>query len=57
MGILDSVKQLIGGEDRTYEYVCQDCDAEFESGTSTVARVDCPECGSSKIRSAAMVPG
>ena len=56
MGIFDSVKELLGGEDSTYEYVCQDCGAEFESATATVAKVDCPECRSTKVRSASMMP-
>lgn len=52
MGILDSVTEMFGGEDSQYEYVCNQCDAAFESAKADMSEVSCPECRSTKIRSA-----
>lgn len=49
MGLLKSVKAFIGGTDRTFQYVCEDCGAEFESPRAKMAEVDCPECHSTQI--------
>jgi DNA-directed RNA polymerase subunit RPC12/RpoP len=54
MGVLESIKNLIGGEERTFEYVCQNCNTEFKSQKAKMSDVDCPECHSTKIRSATM---
>ncbi len=54
MGVFESIKGLLGGEDRAFEYVCQHCEAEFESEEPKVAEVQCPECSSTQIRSVKM---
>lgn len=53
MGILDTVRSMLGGEDRTFEYRCDRCETRFESSEADMSAVSCPECGSTKIRSVA----
>lgn len=55
MGIFESIKNVLGGEDRTFEYVCRNCEEEFESEEAKVAAVECPACRSTRIRSTRMV--
>ncbi len=57
MGVFDSIKNLFGGEGRTFEYVCQNCELTFESDEPKLAAVECPECHSTQVRSARMVEG
>jgi len=44
MGIINSSTSWFGSQDRTFEYVCQNCDAEFTSQKAKMTDVDCPEC-------------
>lgn len=52
MGLFDSITNFIGGEERTYEYVCTNCDNEFETPQSDMSKVSCPQCNATRIRSA-----
>lgn len=51
MGFLDSIKGLLGSEERTFTYVCEKCETEFESSEPKMVDVGCPECRSTQIRS------
>ncbi len=50
MGLLDSVKGLFSTDERTFQYVCDRCETEFESTKSDMSAVTCPDCRSTKIR-------
>lgn len=50
MTLVDSIKRLVGGEERTFEYVCANCEAEFESIHSDMSKVSCPECRGTEVR-------
>ncbi|WP_257297987.1 zinc ribbon domain-containing protein [Haloarchaeobius sp. FL176] len=52
MGIIDSVRGMFGADERTFQYVCDRCETEFESSKSDMSAVMCPECRSTKIRAA-----
>jgi putative FmdB family regulatory protein len=41
---------MFGQEERTYEYVCDRCEREFESSKADMSAVACPDCRSTKIR-------
>lgn len=53
MGVLDSVRGLFGTDERTYQYICEQCEREFESTKSDMSAVACPDCRSTKIRAVA----
>ena len=50
MPITDSLKNLLGSGERTFEYTCRDCETEFTSTEANMAKVTCPECRSTRIR-------
>lgn len=52
MSFLDRVKRAFGSAQRTYEYWCPNCEANFESPKSNMSEVSCPECAETRIRTA-----
>jgi|GEM_PF-1344636 DNA-directed RNA polymerase subunit RPC12/RpoP len=54
MPFMKRLRGLLGSEPRTFEYVCMNCDAEFESQKSDMSSVSCPECGATRIRAGSM---
>jgi putative FmdB family regulatory protein len=40
-----------------YEYVCQQCDHEFETLVQSGEEVECPECHSGQLEKLFSVPG
>lgn len=52
MGVIDTLRGIISGDQRTYTYACRDCGHEFESTERKVTNAECPECGSSFTRDA-----
>ena len=54
MSLLQRFTSLFGNEPSTeYEYQCLSCSDHFVSAESHMARVSCPNCGSSDVRSVA----
>jgi Zn finger protein HypA/HybF involved in hydrogenase expression len=54
MSLIQRFTSLFGGESSTtYEYQCLTCDGHFTSEEAHMARVSCPDCGSSDVRSVA----
>ena len=49
---LTSVLRRDGGDD-SYTYHCLACDEQFVSDESHMARVSCPGCGASDVRTVA----
>jgi DNA-directed RNA polymerase subunit RPC12/RpoP len=52
MKLLDSIRGVLGGGERTYGYVCENCEAGFESPKADMSAVQCPECHGTRIRMA-----
>ena len=52
MGVLDTVTELFGSEERPYRFRCEDCGTEFAQRAATVADLTCPECGADTVRPA-----
>ncbi|MFD1646262.1 zinc ribbon domain-containing protein [Haloarchaeobius litoreus] len=50
MELIDSVRGLFSTDERTFQYVCDRCETEFESTKSDMSSVACPDCRSTKIR-------
>lgn len=48
MGLMDKIDTMLGGEERTFDYQCTNCEAEFESPNADMSKVNCPECGSTR---------
>ena len=51
MSLIDRLKGLFGGQQRTFEYWCTNCESEFESPKSDMSAVSCPRCGDTRVRS------
>jgi len=46
MSVIETVKETIGLEERTPDYRCESCGAEFDSGSEPGSYwFQCPECG------------
>lgn len=51
MSVMEKVKSIVGLDDTgitTYEYHCNDCDAEYTSAKQP-ERATCPECVSNDV--------
>lgn len=57
MPIIEAIKDVLSGEEETFDYVCQNCDAEFTSATAKMTDISCPECHSTRVRSVVMTNG
>jgi rRNA maturation endonuclease Nob1 len=44
MGVVDTIKDVIGASESTYTYECHQCGTEFET-TDRRHEAECPECG------------
>jgi len=55
MSLIDRLKGLFGGQDRTFEYWCTNCETAFDSHKADMSTVSCPECGDTRIRASATV--
>jgi putative FmdB family regulatory protein len=54
MSFVDRLKTLFGSEKRTYEYWCPNCEHSFQSKKADMSSVQCPDCGETRVRAAAM---
>ncbi|WP_162562329.1 FmdB family zinc ribbon protein [Salinigranum rubrum] len=54
MSLLQRLTAMLDrGESREYEYQCLTCTDHFVTDEAHMARVACPDCGSSDVRSVA----
>lgn len=51
MGLITKLEGLLGSDERSYRYVCTNCEATFESSRADMSKVSCPECAAARVRS------
>lgn len=54
MALIERIRSIVGSEEeaKSYGYVCEECESEFEATAPNPNDVDCPECGSRRVYSA-----
>jgi len=52
MPLIRRLKSVLGGQSaRSYTYLCMSCNEQFVSEESHMAKVSCPGCGATDVRS------
>lgn len=52
MPLLDTLKTMLGKDERTFTYQCEECDRVFEASTPSASQASCPDCEESRTVSA-----
>ncbi|WP_255151467.1 FmdB family zinc ribbon protein [Halorarius halobius] len=51
MALLERLKDIVGSDQRVYDYECVNCGAVFQSPHADLSKVTCPECRGTDVTS------